>query len=172
MTRSTLMHPASRIRWAGLGGRELAGDGEPAIVLLHGLTFDHRMWDPVMDALPVGVRAIALDLPGHGGSRLPDAPGLAPAVSAIHAAVVDAGNDRPIVVGHSIGGPLATIYVGEHPAAAVISVEAPIRLESFAAGMTAAAPHLRGPGFEDAWSRFRDSFGIDLVPADRRPLLA
>ena len=37
-------------------------------VFLHGLTFDSRMWAPVLDALPSGHRAIAFDLPGHGGS--------------------------------------------------------------------------------------------------------
>jgi pimeloyl-ACP methyl ester carboxylesterase len=171
MTITDQSYPASHIRWAGLAGRELEGVAEPAFVLLHGLTFDHRMWDPVLDALPQGRRALALDLPGHGGSQMLEARGLAPVVSAVHEAVVDAGIDRPVVVGHSIGGPLAAIYASEYPAAGVISIEAPIRLEGFAAGLRQAAPHLRGPGFELAWESFRDGWRLDLVPEERRSLL-
>src|SRR4051812_41314526 len=103
---------ATRIRWAGLAGRQHGGEegsGRP-LVLLHGLPFARRMWDPLLELLPDRQRAIALDLPGHGGSPPLSEPGLAPVVEAIHEAVLEAGLDRPIVVGHSIGGPLATVY--------------------------------------------------------------
>jgi pimeloyl-ACP methyl ester carboxylesterase len=162
--------PAERVRWANLSGRQQRGD-EPAIVLLHGLTFDRRMWNPIIDRLP-GRRVLAVDLPGHGASPMPDRRGLSAAVDAVHEAVMEAGVNRPVMVGHSIGGPIATIYAGEHPVSAVISIEAPIRVETFAAGMRAAAPHLRGTEFDQTWSRFRDSFGIERVPTDRRGLLA
>ena len=49
-------------------------DHRPPIVLLHGLTFDRRMWRPALGELALldpGRRAIAVDLPGHG--ELPDA---------------------------------------------------------------------------------------------------
>ena len=171
MATTTHAYPAGRTRWGGLAGRELKGDAQPGFVLLHGLTFDRRMWGPILDALPAGRRALAFDLPGHGASPMLDARGLAPVVRAIHAAVQDAGIERPVMIGHSIGGPLASIYAGECPTAGVISIEAPIRLEGLAAGFRRAAPYLRGPGFEEAWARFRDSWRIDLVPADRMPLL-
>src|SRR5207248_1969881 len=86
-------------RWAGLSGRthgDHNGRGCP-IVLLHGLTFDHRMWDPIVSALPSAHRAIAFDLPGHGQSRSLPEPGLGPVVDAIHDAVLDAGLDAPII---------------------------------------------------------------------------
>jgi pimeloyl-ACP methyl ester carboxylesterase len=171
-TANHLVYPATRVRWAGLAGRELPGDTEPAFVLLHGLTFDHRMWGPILEALPEGRRAIAFDLPGHGASPMLADPGLAPVVRAIHAAVAEAGIERPVIVGHSIGGPLAAIYASEYPVAGVITIEAPIRLEGFAAGLREAEPFLRGAGFEQAWGQFRDSFGIGRVPAEHRPLLA
>ncbi len=164
---------SSRIRWAGLAGRERPGDGRgPAIVLLHGLTFDRRMWDPVLDALPAGRRVIAFDLPGHGGSAMMPGRGLTPVVEAIHAAVLEAGIERPLMVGHSIGGPLASIYAATHPASGVISVEAPIRLEAFAPGIRAAAPRLAGDGFAEAWGRFRRSWRTDLLAPGPRALLA
>jgi pimeloyl-ACP methyl ester carboxylesterase len=162
-----------RIRWAGLAGREHGDPAAPGapLVLLHGLTFDRRMWDPVLDALPERQRALALDLPGHGGSAALDRPGLAPVVEAIHEALLDAGLARPILVGHSIGAPLAAIYAANRPAAGVVAVDAPLRVEPFAATFRALAPELAGDGFAETWAALRGTWGIDRVPTARRHLL-
>jgi pimeloyl-ACP methyl ester carboxylesterase len=158
----------SRIRWAGLSGREHgeAGAVGPGLVLLHGLTFDRRMWYPVLDALPVGTHAIAFDLPGHGGSDPIAGVGLAPVVSAVHAAILEAGLEAPIVVGHSIGGPVAALYGSLHSVSAVVSVEAPMRFEPFAQHMRSLAPMLTGDGFEEAWASYRASWRLDLLTED------
>ena len=140
-------------------------------MFLHGLTFDRHMWDPVLDALPSGSRAVAFDLPGHGGSAPLAEPGLEPVVDAIHGAVLDAGLDAPIVVGHSIGGPLATIYASKYPARAVVSIEASLRLEPFAEMIRELALELRGDGFDRTWASFRAGFRLELVPAGHRELL-
>ena len=164
---------ATRIRWAGLSGRERGderADG-PAFVFLHGLTFDRRMWDPVLGALPEGHRAIAFDLPAHGGSPALGRPGLAAVVDALHDAVVDAGLAAPIVVGHSIGGPLASIYAATYPASGVVSVDAPIRIEPFAELLRSMRPQLTEDGFDAVWARFRESWRMELVPVERRGLL-
>lgn len=142
-----------------------------SFVLLHGLTFDHRMWAPVIDELPAGRRALALDLPGHGGTPLPRRRGLAPVVDAVHEAVLDAGLDRPVMVGHSIGGPIAAIYAATYPAAGVVSVDAPLRFEPFAEALVRLRPLLAGDGFDETWSTFQESWRMDLVPSDRRELL-
>lgn len=144
----------------------------PPFVFLHGLTFDHRMWEPVIAALPAGSRAIAPDLPGHGGSPLAAERGLAPVVDVVHEAVMGAGFAEPIVVGHSIGGPLASIYASTHPAAGVVSVEAPIRLQPFASIFQALRPQLEGLGFAQAWSPIQQSLHMELLPGPRRELLA
>src|SRR5215510_12673881 len=107
-------------RWAGLAGLAQGDDPDArdrAFVLLHGLTFDRRMWEPVLGALPLRHRAIALDLPGHGQSA-------------------------PIVVGHSVGGAIAGIYGATYPTAAVVSVEAPIDVLPFAMTARAMEPQL------------------------------
>lgn len=165
---------ATAALWAGLTGRS-HGDEDAAgrpFVFLHGLTFDHRMWEPVLELLPTKHRAIAFDLPGHGGSPLPGKPGLAPVVEAVHQAVAEAGLDAPIVVGHSIGGPLAAIYAATHPAAAVVSIEAPIRIEPFAALLESLRPQLTGDRFDEVWAIFRQDMQPDAVPAPYRPLLS
>jgi pimeloyl-ACP methyl ester carboxylesterase len=164
---------ATRIRWAGLAGRE-HGQGAtsgPPFVFLHGLTFDRRMWDPVLELLPEQHRAIAFDLPGHGVSPPLTGPGLAPVVEAVHEAVLEADLDAPVVVGHSIGGPIAAIYAASYPAAAVVSIEAPIRLEPFAALFASLRPQLTGDGFDDVWAGFQQGLQMDSVPARHRHLL-
>ena len=163
----------SRVRWAGLFGRERPGR-DPfarAFVLLHGLTFDHRMWGPVLEALPRDHRAIAFDLPGHGGSPMLPEPGLGPVADAIHEAVLEAGLDSPVVVGHSIGGPIAAIYASRYPSSGVVSVVAPIRLEPFAQSLVAMRAQLTGPGFSELWPQFRASWHVDRVHGHRRQLL-
>lgn len=51
------------------------GDGPLDLVLLHGFTGNRSEWDCLHPALGAKVRAIAVDLPGHGGSPLPKARG-------------------------------------------------------------------------------------------------
>lgn len=163
---------ASRIRWGNLAGRERNGRlGGKTFVLLHGLTFDRLMWDPVMAALPEEHHAIALDLPGHGGSPALERPGLEAVADALHEAVLDARIDPPIVVGHSIGSPIATIYAAKYPSAGVVSVEAPFRLEPFAALMTSLRPQLTGDRFAEIWAGFYATLHVELVPAEWRKLL-
>jgi len=174
MSHPSTDHPStSPIRFGDLAGR-LHGDpdaGATPLVLLHGLTFDRRMWDPVLQALPAGRPALALDLPAHGASPGIDGRGLAPVVAAVHNAVRDAGLQRPIVVGHSIGGPIASIYASEHDVAGVVAIEAPLRFEAFADGLRAVAPLLAGPQFDQGWAPFRDSFRLDLLTAGQRELV-
>jgi pimeloyl-ACP methyl ester carboxylesterase len=165
--------PLRHTTYAGLSATERAGAdrGSAAFVFLHGLTFDRRMWEPVMDELPSRHRAIALDLPGHGSSPPLAGRGLAPVVDAVRAAVEAAGVEAPIVVGHSIAGPVASIYASTHPTFGAVIVEAPIRLEPFAQMLRAAAPALAGPGFGEFWARLDASMRVDLVPAEHRGLL-
>jgi len=159
--------------YAGLAATERPGaePEAPAVVLLHGLTFDRRMWEPILDELPAAHRAIALDLPGHGGSPPFAARGLAAVVDAVHAAVAEAAMDAPIVVGHSIGGPIASIYASVHPTTGIVTIEAPIRLEPFAEMLRAVGPGLAGPGFGGFWSQLDASMAVDRVPVANRDLL-
>jgi pimeloyl-ACP methyl ester carboxylesterase len=165
--------PKRHTMYAGLAATERPGTDPdaPTFVFLHGLTFDRRMWEPVVARLPPAYRALALDLPGHGGSRPFAARGLAAVVDDVHAAVDAAAVDAPIFVGHSIGGPIASTYASMHPTAGAVSIEAPIRLEPFAAMLAAVAPQLTGPGFGEFWARLEAGFLADRVPPQYRELL-
>jgi pimeloyl-ACP methyl ester carboxylesterase len=161
--------------WAGLAGTRYgdpAATGRP-FLLLHGLTFDRSMWDPIATALPDGHPGLALDLPGHGESPPLRRHHLEEVADAVHAAVVEAGLEAPIVVGHSIAGLVATIYAAAHPAAAVVNVDGPLSApEPFLRSAQAVAPRLRGARFERAWGVYRRSMRIDRVPEPQRALLA
>ena len=141
-------------------------------VFLHGLTFDRHMWDTAVAGLPTGARALAVDLPGHG-----HAPALArhhveDVVEAVHAAVQAAGMDAPILVGHSVGGLLATVYAARHPVAAVVNVDQPLAPPApFLQGVQQFEAQLRGPAFPQVWAMFQASMHMELVPPAGRDLL-
>ena len=144
----------------------------PTFVLLHGLTFDRRLWEPVLAALPASAPAVALDLPGHGAEPPLPEPGLEPVADWLHGALTAAGIEAPILVGHSIAAPIATIYASAHPTAGVVSVDASLHFEPFAASLKALRPQLAGPSFDTAWAIYQESMHMDAVPAEYRNLLS
>ena len=141
-------------------------------VFLHGLTFDHHMWDPAVAGLPAGARSLAPDLPGHGHAPALDRHHVEDVVEAVHADVLAAGMDAPILVGHSAGGLLATVYAARHPVAAVVNVDQPLAPPApFLHGVRQLEAQLRGPGFPQVWAMFQASMHLELVPPAGRDLL-
>lgn len=144
------------------------------LVLLHGLTFDRQHWRPVLRelaAIDPGRRVLAVDLPGHGDTPRWDRYDLDSVVAAVHATAVGAGFDEPVVVGHSIGGLLATIYGARYPARAVVNIDQPLLPGPFGAMIRRAENALRGPSFLDVWQGLLDGMGIELLPADAQELV-
>jgi len=50
---------------------EVAGSGEPTVVLIHGGLLDCRMWDDQFDVLSRDHRVVRYDASAHGQSALP-----------------------------------------------------------------------------------------------------
>lgn len=89
---------------------EATGEGELALVFVHGWMGNVRWWDAQRDALAASYRIVALDLAGHGKSGAPRVPGSAEAYAADILAVVGAIDAKQIVlVGHSMSGGYATL---------------------------------------------------------------
>lgn len=88
-----------------------AGQG-PALILLHGLGETSRVfWRELFASLSDNMTLIALDLLGFGDTDKPTH-GYQPAAAAhaLHSFVNQLGLDTPIVLGHSLGGIIATRY--------------------------------------------------------------
>ena len=99
----------SRARSAdGLSVRyDVAGQGEPTLVLVHGWAFDRHLWDGLVPALAKRQRVLTLDLGGHGESGRDRARWTMASLGEDVKAVVDAVGAKEIVlVGHSMGGPV------------------------------------------------------------------
>ncbi|GAA4721488.1 alpha/beta hydrolase [Isoptericola chiayiensis] len=87
----------------------------PPLVLLHGFPLDLRMWRPVAEALPAGIRVIGVDLPGQGHSDLDHLPpSLDAAADAVHATLRAQGEGNAVVVGLSMGGYVALALAERH----------------------------------------------------------
>jgi pimeloyl-ACP methyl ester carboxylesterase len=83
-------------------------EGEP-IVLLHCFTCSGRWWDPIIPLLSEHHRVITFDLLGHGGSEKPGSGyEIESQSAAIAAAMNQLGIRQATVVGHSLGGLVAT----------------------------------------------------------------
>ena len=84
------------------------GSGPP-VLLIHGHTFDRRVWQPVVPALlEAGLRVIRPDLRGHGLSDRPDSGyHLSHHASDMAAVLAACGIEGAPVVGYSIGGAIA-----------------------------------------------------------------
>ena len=81
--------------------------GAPALLLLHGFTGSTRTWDDLRQALRDDCHILALDLPGHGQSPVPDDPAAYALPSVAHdiARALDReGISRCAVLGYSMGG--------------------------------------------------------------------
>lgn len=91
------------------------GDGPP-VVLLHGTSANHAVWQAVGDALEAKAMVIALDQRGHGRSDKPSAGYGAADFAGDVITVMDAlGADRATVGGHSLGGRNSWVTAAMHP---------------------------------------------------------
>src|SRR4051794_41885281 len=96
------------------------------MVLLHGLGFSRRSWDPVVPALAERFDVLAVDLPGFGNS--PPLAGVTPVPAALAATVAglldDLGIGRAHIVGNSLGG-WGALEIGPIRAAPSVALPSP-----------------------------------------------
>ena len=123
------------------------GNGKATLVLVHGWTCDSSSWDGQVPELAKKYRVITLDLPGHGKTPVP-ADGrfsmdlFARAVEAVRA---EAGVDKVVLVGHSMGAPVIRQYARLYPGhvAGLVAVDGPLDIRQFPAEFK--PPVLTGP---------------------------
>jgi len=92
------------------------GKGSDAIVLIHGWTCSLDNWRDQIPDFAQRTHVIALDLPGHG---LSDKPQIAYTMdlfaNAVEAVMKDAKVKRAVLVGHSMGTPVARQFYRKYP---------------------------------------------------------
>ena len=121
-------------RYASLDGArihyESYGKGRAALVLIHGWSCSIDYWRDLIPDLSKRSRVIAIDLPGHG---LSDKPQVAYTMDlfarAVDAVMRDAGVKRGVLVGHSMGTPVARQFYRKYPqeTLAIVIVDGALR---------------------------------------------
>jgi pimeloyl-ACP methyl ester carboxylesterase len=118
-----------------------AGTG-PAIVMIHGFGAAIDWWDEIAPALAADHRVVRIDLIGHGGTAAPASGFTIKRQAELIAAVLDRlGIDHVTVIGHSMGGEVATALAEKNPAriAAMILIDSPPTAGTTFTVMTGAA---------------------------------
>src|SRR5262245_21830580 len=94
----------------------MAIDAKPAVVFLHGIGGSARSWTlQLTSCAAAGYRPVALDAPGYG-ARAPVTVMNFDDLAADLEATLDArGLDRPVLVGHSMGGMIAQTALRRRP---------------------------------------------------------
>lgn len=174
--------------WFDVDGPALVPDGagmrqRPTVVVVHGgpASYDHSYLKPAFSRLTEVAQVIYLDLRGHGRSDWgdPDGWSFERCADDIRAFCDALGIEKPVVLGHSMGGFVVMLYGARHPghpAALVLhATSARFDLERLveavrrAAGDEVAEIARRDYGGDDTvtkeeWSRVFQAFG-PVVPA-------
>lgn len=175
------------------------GDHGPALLFLHGwAAFKELWWNTLRSAAPA-YRCFAIDLPGHGGSPLGGPPSVKRIAQRMLSFCDDLGLQQFGLVGHSMGGSIATMMALQQPACierlvlvdpAIDAFRLPryIRLYLFKTygwailrlnltlarhlqPLTRHIPHEHHGGWLLPWLR-RSCYAADLQPADLHAMLS
>jgi pimeloyl-ACP methyl ester carboxylesterase len=95
--------------------RDLGGAGKPPLVILHGFLGSSRNWQTAGRDLAERFHVFALDLRNHGSSPHTDEMGYAALVDDVLAWLERNRLERPVLLGHSMGGKVAMRLACRHP---------------------------------------------------------
>ena len=122
--------------------------GEPALVMLPGLTADHRLFDKQVEAFEGKYGLFVWDAPGQGKSRpftldftLMDK------AEWLHEILEAEGITRPVLIGQSMGGYVSQCFMQEYPgqAAGFISIDSAPLKRSYVTALEIALLRKTGP---------------------------
>lgn len=111
MTEAVLQRDGCPIHY-WIGGAET----RPLVVLTHGATMDHRMFDSQLEALSSEYRLLTWDVRGHGRSQpLGGRFDLRECADDLFALLGAVGAEKAIFIGHSMGGYITQFAYLNHP---------------------------------------------------------
>lgn len=90
--------------------------GADPVLVVHGITANHRAWLPVARALDGAAELLAVDLRGRGASSaLPPPYGMGAYTRDMAAVLERCGIERAVLVGHSLGAYAVARFAADHP---------------------------------------------------------
>ena len=131
-------------------GKGKAGNDEEALVLIHGWTMNNDSWRAQVPTLVKRNRVLVLDLPGHGESDKPQTKySMDYFARAVDAVMRDAKVKRAVLVGHSMGTPIARQFYRKYPekTVAIVIVDGALRPFGDKAMMDKMIGGLRAPTY-------------------------
>ena len=160
MTAAAAQKPANsggQPRHASLDGTRIYyqsyGKGHDALVLIHGWSCNQDYWRDQIPDFEKRNRVIAIDLPGHGQS---DKPQLVYSMDffarAVDAVLHDAGVKHAVLMGHSMGTPIARQFYRKYPkqTLAIVIVDGALRPFGDKKMVEGLIASLRGPNYKEA----------------------
>ena len=146
------------------------GKGKDAIVLVHGWGCTLTHWRDQIPELSKRARVLALDLPGHGESDKPETRyDMDLFAAAIDAVMKDAGVERAVLVGHSMGTPVVRQFYRKYPqkTLALVIVDGGLRPFGTKEQREQFMAPLRGPGYKEVLTNMGKMMTATLSDADK-----
>ncbi|MGH9315507.1 MAG: alpha/beta fold hydrolase [Thermoanaerobaculia bacterium] len=148
------------------------GRGRQTLIFLHGWTCDLEFWRFQTPFFAKHSRVLAIDLPGHGQSEKPEIPYTMDLFArAVDAVMRHEGVDSTVLVGHSMGTPVARQFYRLFPGKtlAIVSVDGSLRalLTDPAQVEKFLAPY-RAPDYKEALGKMADSMFSAATPPEMR----
>jgi len=146
------------------------GKGRDALVLIHGWGGNIDSWRDQIPELAKRNRVMALDLPGHGESDKPEISySMDLFANAIDAVMRDAKVERAVVIGHSMGTPIARQFYRKYPqkTLGLVIVDGGLRPFGTKEMRDQFLAMFRGPNYKEAVAQMFSQMMPTLPPADQ-----
>ena len=155
------------MKFANRDGVKLAyldeGSGDPALLFIHGWCCDHTYWSDQIPEFARRHRVVAVDLRGLGESDKPDEDASIEQFSSDVAWLCgEIGLEKPVIVGHSMGGLIALDIARKHSQLArglvfndAVMMPFPEQIQPLT---TTIIEGLRSPAYKDVASNFFNAF--------------
>ena len=167
-------------RFAKLDGARIHyvnyGKGSDALLLIHGWTQNADAWRDNVADFAKRNRVIVIELPGHGQSDKPQVTySMDYFAHAVDAVMRDAKVKRAVLVGHSMGTPVARQFYRKYPekTLAIVVVDGSLRPFGNKAMLDQLIANFRGPKYHDTIDQmFGMMFGSALATETQQRIKA
>ena len=151
------------------------GKGKDALVLVHGWGCNINHWRDQIPDLSKRNRVLALDLPGHGESDKPKdlAYTMDLFANAIDAVMRDAKVEHAVVMGHSMGTPVARQFYRKYPqkTLGIIIVDGGLRPFGTKEMRDQFVAMVRAPNYKEAGTQMFKQMAVTMGPTDQERVI-